>query len=1033
MDVLTKIIARSMYARKFFSAVHQDQKHLRLFCKKAVLVLACAATPLPAAETADLILYNGKILTVDAQDHIYSAIAVKQGKILQVGPTSEILPLAGLFCKMLDLNGKTLTPGLIDAHYHLMHYGAQFWPGYLNIRPPIVECKADLLREISNCAATLPPGQWISANQGFQLKANETLDRFDLDAIAPNHPVYLLHGSGHYAVVNTLALTTAGISSTTPNPPGSLIIKDGSGQPNGILVHYGAENLVARHATGYGDRSDVQKFKDIKVGQTLCLQAGYTSIQDVIIGNARDIALYRQFADSGLLKVRLYLMQFINTEAEADSVLAHYRPIQQGRLKFGGWSLAQDGDMAARTLLMYDKTQFGAAISFPYHDQENFYRIVRKLHDSGEQIAVHVSGDQGMDMTLTAFEQAMQTNPRPDPRHRIEHGLFPMTSALQRMKEHGIILSTQPQWLVWFGNGYKNAFNDEAMSRLLPLKTMYNMGVPLAFGCDVPASKYQEPKWAFYGALLRRTDTGTLLSQSERLLAKEALRIHTMGSAYASFAEKETGSLEPDKFADMVIWSKDLSTMAPGEALDLNAEMTIVEGEIVFDAGKNPCTFVPGFWSTAGNMAVKRRHPSATLLLDGQVLIIGSNAKAELYNSNSGQFVHAGYTVHDRGFGHTATLLRDGRVLIVGGYSSPTTAEIYNPTSGLFSLPDTLNRNYIEHTATLLPDGRVLLAGGCSRESFYYLKDAAMFDPATNTCSPTNSLTHARGSHTATLLPNGLVLIAGGETMSRNGVRFPDLSSELYNPTTGTFTAAANLNYLKYRHTATLLADGRVLLIGNHFQNVAELYDYKTNTCSVTNPMNCSFRVGHISTLLPSGKVLIAGGFVGTPSRASAEVFFPETNSFCRIDSLITPRIYHAATLLNDGRVFVIGGDSGEDSLISAELYSVNLAGLVHVSRQEKTGKAADLFTLSPNYPNPFNATTRLNYTVGRPGRVRVMIYNLLGEKVKTLLDKDSSTGQYQISWNGVDESNRPMASGVYFIKMEADRQVVSRKMLLLR
>jgi hypothetical protein len=241
---------------------------------------------------------------------------------------------------------------------------------------------------------------------------------------------------------------------------------------------------------------------------------------------------------------------------------------------------------------MYDKNMFAASLSYPYFSQDSLNRAVQILHDTGLQVAVHVSGDQGIDMTLTAFEQAMTVNPRPDPRHRIEHGLFPSASALQRMKNSNIILSTQPQWITWHGDSYTQSMSEEAMTHLLPFKVMLDGGMHIAFGCDVPASIYQEPKWAFFGACLRRTQSGSVLNQGQRLTIQEALRIHTMGSAYAACEDSTIGSLEPGKYADLVIWSQDIYNMQPSDVNLLEAELTMVNGEVVFDAGKNPITSI---------------------------------------------------------------------------------------------------------------------------------------------------------------------------------------------------------------------------------------------------------------------------------------------------------------------------------------------------------------------------------------------------------------------------------------------------------
>ncbi|UCE20153.1 MAG: amidohydrolase family protein [Gemmatimonadota bacterium] len=556
-------------------------------------ILFVGSTFVFALEEADLILFNGKVITVDDENNIFQAVAVKGDTILAVGSDPDIFTLAGPQSKMIDLNGKTVTPGLIDSHYHMMYYGQQFWPGYLNIRHPVVTSKADLLQVVGDYAQQLSPGDWISGNQGFALQSGETVDRWDIDSVAPLNPAYLRHSSGQFAVVNTPALEIAEIDSSTPNPPGSLIMHDDHGQPTGILSHYPAENLVGKHATGYGGRSDEEKFEDIERGQQLCLEAGYTSIQDVIVGSARDILLYREFAESGRLKVRLYTLLYIDDEEEADSLARIFRPDDSGLFRFAGWKLAMDGGIAARTILMYDKSLYASEISYPYHSQEEINRIVRILHDTGLQVAIHVGGDQGIDMVLTAFEEAMGASPRPDPRHRIEHGFFPTTAAVQRMKENNIILSTQPQWIAWYSDGISEATDSLTMERYLPLKTMLDMGIPLAFGCDVPASPYQEPKYAFHGATLRRSpQSGFEYNPSEKLTMGEALRVHTMGSAYAGFAESTTGSLEPGKYADLVIWSHDLYTMSPAELIDLVSEMTIVGGEIVYDAGLNPFTSV---------------------------------------------------------------------------------------------------------------------------------------------------------------------------------------------------------------------------------------------------------------------------------------------------------------------------------------------------------------------------------------------------------------------------------------------------------
>ena len=259
-------------------------------------------TPEPSSPTtitgADLVLMNGNIITVDAQDTITQAVAVKDGKFAKIGSNDDIKNLIGGKTNVIDLKGKTVTPGLVDSHIHVQYYGKQNWEGFVDIRPPNVRSKEVLLRVVAERAAEIPKSEWVSGNQGFLLSMEDTPDRWELDSVAPNHPVYLRHMSGQYAVVNSRALELAGINKYTPNPHGGVIVKDPStGELTGFLNHYIAQYLVGRLAPGWGVRTDEELMGDVKKGQQLCLAAGYTSGQDVIVGSSRDVSAYRKVAD----------------------------------------------------------------------------------------------------------------------------------------------------------------------------------------------------------------------------------------------------------------------------------------------------------------------------------------------------------------------------------------------------------------------------------------------------------------------------------------------------------------------------------------------------------------------------------------------------------------------------------------------------------------------------------------------------------------------------------------------------------------
>jgi large repetitive protein len=341
-----------------------------------------------------------------------------------------------------------------------------------------------------------------------------------------------------------------------------------------------------------------------------------------------------------------------------------------------------------------------------------------------------------------------------------------------------------------------------------------------------------------------------------------------------------------------------------------------------------------------GPMGVGRQIHTATRLADGGVLIAGGYAlgddplaSATRYDPATDAFRPTGSLAMARGT-QTATLLRDGRVLIVGGgptaWNHPdpflSSAELYDPTTGTFALADSMSTPREAHTATLLADGRVLIVGGNDANG-HALTSAEVFDPTTGTFAATGSMTTARGYFTATRLADGRVLVAGGNpgAWTYNGPMVD--SAEIYDPKAGTFSDAGSLAHSRAFHTATLLADGRVLLTGGtngggDLQS-AEVYDPPTGTFSLTGAMVAA-RIYHTATLLADGRVLVAGGGSDYANRnflRSAELFDPRTGTFSRTGSMADTRTYHTATLLADGRVLVTGGYGVQAPLASSEIY----------------------------------------------------------------------------------------------------------------
>jgi N-acetylneuraminic acid mutarotase len=334
---------------------------------------------------------------------------------------------------------------------------------------------------------------------------------------------------------------------------------------------------------------------------------------------------------------------------------------------------------------------------------------------------------------------------------------------------------------------------------------------------------------------------------------------------------------------------------------------------------------LPLEWDPVAPMAAARSDFTLTPLLDGRLLATGGvpardsvQASAEVFDPATDTWTSTRALSTPR-YGHTATRLRDGRVLVVGGasglqFTAPrnplASAEIYDPATGTWSPTGSLAEARLKHTATLLPDGRVLVTGGLvsvTWERTVRLASAEVYDPAAGTWSSAGSLAVTRSEHSATLLPDGRVLVVGGDLLIGLSASF----AELYDPATGTWTRTPQLEFFHEGHTATLLKDGRVLVVNNgggsnYFRN--ELYDPATNTWTKTGELILR-RSRHTATLLPDGRVLFTGGadpYYG--EGRSCEIYDPATGITTLTGTMSAVRFNHAATLLPDGRVLVVGG-----------------------------------------------------------------------------------------------------------------------------
>ena len=572
------------------SAVKIDR---RSFLKISGLAIAGGLTHQPRIEasnpSADLVLTNGKIITVDSKDSIAQAAVVKGGKILEVGSKEMALQYIGSGTRAIDLKGKSATPGLIDSHAHLPFFGLRENGWFVKLHG--IESKGEIIEMLAQRVRKTPKGGWISS-WGIEDPFLSFLHKNELDKVTTEHPMLVVHTSGQWGFANSLALKVAGINQNTPDPPGSKIGKDPStGKPTGLLIHYPALHLVRQHMP---DPDDTQSRDALLFAANLYAAEGVTTVHDnfFALNQPHFQKPYFELTQSERMPLRIKIWPYIGNyriaswlfdglfgsgKSEIGALTLYKR--QYSKLfdsLWGGLKIAADG--GGITSLWYDNPR-----GLPMHRTEELHSLFKLFHRAGHQVSIHAVGDKSVDLILDAIEAANKGYPRENHRHRIEHALCPRTNCLERIQGLGVVISTHPQW--FFAWGDKMALQKKLESKgqkAIPLKSYLKNSIPVAMGADPPAFLMYQPQVALWQAGARITRGGYRFDNAESISIQEALRMQTMGSAYAAFQEKDLGSIEKGKLADMVVWDKDFYTIPQDEIKDVKAEVTIVGGKIIY-------------------------------------------------------------------------------------------------------------------------------------------------------------------------------------------------------------------------------------------------------------------------------------------------------------------------------------------------------------------------------------------------------------------------------------------------------------------
>jgi predicted amidohydrolase YtcJ len=538
-------------------------------------------------ESADLVFKNGNVYTVDDARPKAEAVAIKGDRILFVGSNSDAEKYVGSNTRVVDLGGKTMLPGMTDAHHHLS--GVGFREITLNLEG--ITSLEEFLAKVKERLSQKRPGEWVTGRGWIETFWTPPVfpTRWDLDKVAPNNPVILTRADGHGTVVNSAALKIAGIDKNTPSPFGGEISKDKrSGEPNGMLLD-AAQNLVRRHVP---PTSAAEAEQAIVLGVKRDVELGWTQVQDPG-GSFAEVELFKKLHGEGKIKLRIY-----------KALSAPGKEAQQ-LLRDGPIIGANDYHLTVRTLKLYADGSLGsrsAALLQPYSDmpdtsgfltikEEVLQPLLREALRKGIQIQTHAIGDRGNRFILDQYEKAMNAVPKAqwkikEPRWRVEHSQIVNPTDIPRFAKLGVIPSMQPSHAIGDLHFAPSRLGIARLAGAYAWQSFIKSGSIVPGGSDAPVER-GEPMIEFYAAVARKDlkgFSGEGWHPEEAVSREQALRMFTVWPAYAAFEEMLRGSIEPGKLADFTLLSADLMKIPEMEILKTRCVMTVIGGEIVYEA-----------------------------------------------------------------------------------------------------------------------------------------------------------------------------------------------------------------------------------------------------------------------------------------------------------------------------------------------------------------------------------------------------------------------------------------------------------------
>lgn len=559
-----------------------------------IIALSLGTSGAAFASDGDLVFHNGKVLTADTSFSVQSVVVVSDGKIKAVGGPELLARYPE--ARRIDLKGRTLMPGFIDTHLHVAAHS------FRAIEASKARSIVDIQRMLRAKAAELGPGEWISGGGWDEAVFAERRvpTRTDLDAAAPHNPVILRRAGGHSSVANSRALKLAGIDASTPDPEGGLIERGADGQPNGVIRERAdiVSHLIPPDTPAQMRVVFVQKLKSLlKFGITTAMEA-LTTIDDEPVGKgglAPDAkpGIYTQGRMSWSVLRSIYkeqganlprLIAYIDYPGAERLKAFPYRTGQgDDRLKLGPvGETPYDGGFTGPTALTKKDYKglpnFRGKAMMTVAEAREMVTISASL---GWQLGIHTIGDQAIETMVSLYEEELKRRPKKDHRWFLSHfTMIPSQATMETMAREGIWAAAQPNFLYTLESRYQQTLEGYDLEHNNPVAVPLAKGVRVAFGSDnLPIG----PMAGLYSAVSRKGRSGKVFGGEEAVSREQAIRLYTQQAAYLGWDEKKKGSLEPGKFADMIVLDRDPMTVPLKDMMETQVDMTIVSGRIVYE------------------------------------------------------------------------------------------------------------------------------------------------------------------------------------------------------------------------------------------------------------------------------------------------------------------------------------------------------------------------------------------------------------------------------------------------------------------